>query len=101
MGFFSGAAATSFEADVGKLAPTLAGFAEGCELRNDAGDAAAGTALRACEVELDCAEVLVSAAGFVCAGAFVCGTTFPCGCEGELVTGSEATEACTFDSAPV
>src|SRR6266478_3695361 len=100
MGFFSGAA-TSFEADVGKLAPTLAEFAEGCGFRNDAGDTAAGTTLRVCEVELDCTEVLVSGAGFVCAGAFVCGRAFPCGCEGELVTGSEATEASTFVAAPV
>src|SRR5258708_28254735 len=57
--------------------------------------------LEALEAELDWTAVLVGIAEFVCAGAFVCGRAFPCGCEGELVTGSEATEASTFVAAPV
>src|SRR6266852_4359858 len=47
---------------------------------------------------LDWAEVLVSTAEFDWAEGFVCGSAFPWGGDGELATGREATEACTFDS---
>src|SRR5260370_28214440 len=85
-------------ASVAARAPEFVGCELGCELRAAGADGTAGTTLRAFELDLDWAEAFVSADGFDCAGAFACGSTFSRGCDGELVTGSEATEACAFDA---
>src|ERR1700686_1976790 len=97
MGFF-GSAAGGAEADVTARAPEFAGFDEGCVLCAVSADAPDRTALRVAGPELDWAEVLVSAAELDWAGGFVCCSAFPWGCDGELATGREATEACTFDA---
>src|ERR1700682_5361944 len=110
MGFFGCSAAGGAEADVTARAPAFAGFDEGCALCAVSADAPARTALKVAGPELDWTEVLVSAAGldwaealvstagFDWAGGFVCCNAFPWGCDGELVTGREATEACTFEA---
>src|SRR5216684_1796914 len=77
-GFFGCSTATTAGADVAAAAPPLAGFDGGCELCDVAAtDLPAGTTLSVFEVELDGAEVLVSATGFVWGSAFVCGIAFP------------------------
>src|ERR1700687_6510788 len=110
MGFFGCSAAGGAEAECIARAPAFAGFDEGCALCAVSADAPARTALSAAGPELDWAEVLVSAAGLDgaevlvstggvdWAGGFVCCSAFLCGCDGELATGREATEACTFDA---
>src|SRR5258707_1246606 len=110
MGFFGCSAAGWATADVVARGPAFAGFDEGCVWCSVLADVAARTAVRVAgpeldwaEVlvsgaELDCAEVLVSTAGFDWAGGFVCESALPWGCDGELATGREATEACTFDA---
>src|SRR6266851_408590 len=95
MGFLGCAAAGT---GTGVVAPAFAGFKVGCELCTVAAGGTAGTTLRVFGAELDWTEVLVSAGGFDGAGGFTCATVFPWGCDGELATGREATEACTFDA---
>jgi len=58
-------------AELAAPAPPIAGFGDGCELRDVVTDALAGTTLSEFEAELDWAEMLVSDAGFVCDGEFV------------------------------
>src|SRR5258708_9891757 len=96
MGFFGCSTAGSAEADFVEPAPPLAGFNVGCDLCAIAAAALAGTTLRVFVAGLDLAEVSVRTAGFDGAGGFVCGSKFPWDCGGELATGREATEACTF-----
>src|SRR5882762_5180608 len=98
MGFFGCSAAGWATADVVARGPAFAGFDEGCVLCAVSADAPARTAVRVAGPELDWAEALVGTAGFDWAGGFVCCSAFPWGCDGELATGREATEACTFDA---
>src|SRR5260370_7663543 len=98
MRFFGSSTGGWAEVSVAARAPEFPGFEMGCELRAAGADGTAGTTLRAFELDLDWAEAFVSADGFDFAGAFACGSTFSRGCDGELVTGSEATEACAFSA---
>jgi len=63
----TGGAATELVAP----APPMAGFDEGCKLRDVVADAPAGATLSEFEAEFDWAEMLVSDAGFICDGGFV------------------------------